>query len=439
MLRSRPWFVLTVLTAVNFVNYVDRQMVYALYPSLQQELFANDPHANFKLGLLGTAMMVVHALMTIPMGYAADRFDRRRVISVGIVGWSMGAALAGVAPGFGVLLVALGAIGVGEAAYGPASNTILCEIYHEKDKARTVAIFNVGMFLGSAGGIALGGILGASIGWRACFLVAAAPGVLLTVAVLVMKIQPIRTGGGGTQHGMAREIWIMTKEMFHIRSLRWALPGGVLISFAAGGFVAWFVTFIVGLPPDIGFHGQSGTASTFVAGIAILGGVCGVVVGGLVADRLQRRGPWGRAVTIAIGFFAATPCAYFTMFPTTRVGFLIAAFFTLFFIPWYNGPMAALIDDVVPPEKAALAQASFMFVMHLLGTAPSSSVVGWLADRVGLPQAMLLPIACAALAGICYAMAARHVGDDMLRARQRRNSGQVPAPVTAAAAPELVG
>src|SRR5260221_417214 len=82
----------------------------------------------------------------------------------------------------------LGLIGIGEAAYGPASNTILCEIYDDKHKAKTVAIFNVGMFVGSAGGIALGGVLGGSLGVRACFLIAAAPGVFLTLAVLGIRI-----------------------------------------------------------------------------------------------------------------------------------------------------------------------------------------------------------------------------------------------------------
>ena len=122
------------------------------------------------------------------------------------------------------------------------------------------------------------------------------------------------------------------------------------------------------LPPDIGFRGAGAAAGPFVGGIAIAGGVLGVVVGGLVGDRLQRRGTWGRAVTIAIGFLCAAPLAYMTIFPWSRPVFMVTAFLTLFFIPWYNGPMAALIDDVVPPHKAALAQASFMFVLHLVGT-----------------------------------------------------------------------
>lgn len=432
-MRGRPWYVLAVLTAINFVNYVDRQIVYALYPLLREEFNVSD----FKLGLLGTAMMVVHAVTTVPMGYAADRFDRRKIISIGVVGWSIGALIAGLSPSFVILLVALGAIGIGEAAYGPASNTILCEIYHERHKARTVAIFNVGMFVGSAAGLALGGVIGASYGWRVCFLLAAAPGIFLTFMVLGLRIKPVRgySVAAAPSHGFIRETSRMVREMMKIRTLRWALPGGILISFAAGGYVAWFVDFVVGLPEHVGFGGSGSAAGPLVAGIAIIGGILGVVVGGMVGDRLQRRGPWGRAVAIAIGFLLAAPLAMATIFPQSRGVFIVTAFLTLFFIPWYNGPMAALIDDVVPAQKAAFAQASFIFVLHLAGTAPASGIVGLLSDHFGLQNALVMPTACILLAGFCYLAAARYVGADMAEARRQEDThrksqppGQVVSP-----------
>jgi predicted MFS family arabinose efflux permease len=201
------------------------------------------------------------------------------------------------------------------------------------------------------------------------------------------------------------------------RSLRsrtgfWMLLAGVLISFTAGGYVGWFPKFIdeyQGLDPL--------EATKRLFWIVMTAGPAGVVVGGLVADWLYRRRRHGRPLAIALGFLLACPCALGAIY-STGLTFYVFAWLICFFLPWYNGPMAAVIDDIVDDDKAATAQGAFSTVLHLLGTAPGFVVVGFLVEPVGLREALLVPTAAVVLAAVCCVIGSRHVVADMAARRR---------------------
>src|SRR5687767_8374676 len=133
--RRYGWYVVGLLTLVNFVNYLDRMVVVTMYDDLRR-VFG---FSNGQLGALTSAFFTVHALATLPFGWAADRFDRRRVMAMGVIVWSAATLFSAYALGFLSMLLLRGAVGIGEAAYGPASNAILCEV-DAKHKARLNAI-----------------------------------------------------------------------------------------------------------------------------------------------------------------------------------------------------------------------------------------------------------------------------------------------------------
>src|ERR1700722_16996276 len=177
---GKKWAVLLILMLVNFVNYVDRQIVFALFPFLRRDFGLT----SLQLGTLATAFTVVLSLASFPLGMLADRISRRAVISAGIVFWSGATFFTGLAGSFRSLLVARGMVGIGEAAYTPAGAAVITASFSKGVRARVQGAFDIGMFIGGATGISLGGYIAAKFGWRYAFFLVGIPGFILGLAAL---------------------------------------------------------------------------------------------------------------------------------------------------------------------------------------------------------------------------------------------------------------
>src|SRR3984957_2157292 len=177
---GKQFRILSILMLINFVNYVDRQIVFALFPSLRHDFGLN----YVQLGYLATAFTVVLSLASFPLGMLADRVSRRAVISAGVLFWSGATFFSGLAGSFRSLLIARGMVGIGEAAYTPAGAAVITASFPKEVRARVQGAFDIGMFIGGAVGISLGGIMAASFGWRFAFFIVGIPGVILGLAAL---------------------------------------------------------------------------------------------------------------------------------------------------------------------------------------------------------------------------------------------------------------
>jgi predicted MFS family arabinose efflux permease len=401
--RRYAWYIVGLLTAINFFNYVDRMVIVTMYDDLRAQFHFSDA----QLGAFSTAFLVVHALATFPLGWLSDRIDRRKIIGIGVIVWSLATFGSAYAWGFVSMLILRGAIGIGEAAYGPPASALLCEVFPEK-KAGIVGLFNAGMFLGACVGMSAGGLLG----FPRAFQYVAIPGVFLGMLALVLKVPPERTVPTERPHFSA-----MLKDglrTLRIPTLRWMLASGILISFAAGGYVTWVVDFTVR------YKGMTlAQAIPYYLVITGSAGISGVIIAGIVADRLLRRTPRGRTLTMAIGFAATVPFAFLVVFVDIGWLYFTLGWFLNFFIPWYNGPMAAVIDDVVDDADAGTAQATFVVFLHLFGTAPGSFALGLISQYYTLKHAFILPAIALAGAAVCALLGSRHVEADM-RARAAR-------------------
>ena len=147
--RVRPWSVLTVLAVANLISYAARNELVGVYPSLR----ARYGVTNAELGLLATVFIVPHAAATLPFGWAGDRYDRRRVIAIGLALACLGGAAAAVAPDFLTLGATRILVGLGTAAIVPVANSILAQVYPAPRRRAGSASFNLGMFVGGALGI----------------------------------------------------------------------------------------------------------------------------------------------------------------------------------------------------------------------------------------------------------------------------------------------
>src|SRR5215470_3585010 len=145
-LSSYQLRVLVLLVLVNFINYVDRQVVFPLFPLLRGEF-----HLSYsQLGALATAFTVVLSAGSLPLGILADRTSRKNVIRAGVVFWSLATFCSGLVHSFRALLAARALVGVGEAAYCPAGTAIITATFPRDLRARVQGCFDRGMFAGGA-------------------------------------------------------------------------------------------------------------------------------------------------------------------------------------------------------------------------------------------------------------------------------------------------
>jgi predicted MFS family arabinose efflux permease len=398
---SSSTHVLALFALANLLSYASRNIPFAVYDDLRAVYVVDDG----QLGWLGTAFILPHALATLPEGWFGDRVDRRRLVALGLVIASIGSVLGAIAPSFELVLASRFLVGVGLAAIVPVANAVLGELFGGARKAFALAIFNLGLFLGGVAGFGVGAALGFPLGW----IVIAAPGVVVAVALLAIELPP----GPPPSESLSRSTTKLRRDaviILRIPTIRRLMLATTVMAFAAGGMQAWLLDF---LQND---KSMTKGAATTLLGICMVGGLAGVVAGGRVADRLSRGRVWGRLAAIALGMALTVPCAIVCVLAPDGPLLYAASLGTMFFISWYHGPMAASVDDVAPGPLAATAQAVVIAFMHLFGTAPSSRVIGELYEQWGRREAMMVATAAVAVAALLTARAFSTFGSDAARA-----------------------
>ncbi|HEX7424579.1 MAG TPA: MFS transporter [Terriglobales bacterium] len=379
---GKQWRVLLILMLVNFVNYVDRQVVFSLFPSIRREFGLS----YVQLGYLATAFTVVLSLASFPLGMLADRISRRAVISAGVLFWSGATFFSGLAGSFRALLVARGLVGIGEAAYTPAGAAVISASFPREVRARVQGAFDIGMFIGGATGIVLGGVMAAAFGWRFAFFLVGIPGVVLGLTALRLPKSAV---------SVAKES-MTVRELLRVPAFMALLVSGWFCSFAGYAYVAWGPELVQD------YKGFSARQAGLALGLTIvLGGTLGIATGAYLSDLLAKLHSWGRAAIVPIGFVLAAPAIYFSLHANGKFQFLLFFGLGAFFLSWYHGPLTATIHDLVPPRGHATALGFYYLFVNLFSMAIAPLVIGRLADRYNLITALHVPI-LAQLAGAAF-------------------------------------
>ncbi len=398
--RSASWSVVGLLAVVNLLHYANRNVVVhaRVFGDLRDAFAASQA----EIGLLGTAFIVPHALVTLPLAWLGDRLDKRRVIAIGLFCWSAAGVLSALSWSMESLFLFRAAVGAGTAACVPMANALICDVVSAERRGRTIGIYNLGLFLGGVVGVGAGALFGFPI----AFVAVAAPGFLFCILVWRLAVRPRASEelSEPTTAVVKGSLWAVffrdVGAILSVGPLRAMMIGAVLMAFAAGGLVHWFIEFLI---TEVKL---SEAVANSLFGVALVGGVLGVVAGGFVADALYLRHRGGRQITIAIAFALSGICSLILLNISGGVLFYLVAFLLMFFISWYHGPIVAAVDDHVPPSRASTAQGTYIALMHLCGTAPSSYVVGLVADETSLRTALYLPAAAMGLAAVSFAVAA---------------------------------
>lgn len=389
-----PYAILGILTFINFLNYVDRQIVGGLVPHLRQSvddggLGLTDTQA----GLLALAFMVVHSIASIPLGILADRVSRRKLIAAGVALWSLATAAAGLARSFGQLFASRAVIGVGEAVYAPAATALISARFSDAARGRALGVFQAGMLFGGVIGLAAGATMAPTWGWRSAFFLVGAPGLVAALVALAISERPARPAP-------ARRRRPLTELRGVVRSrVGWVYAAGILITFTIGALQYWAVDFLVryhyGGDPDA----TAQVGATF-APIVLGAGVIGALGGSVLADALERRLPGrGRLLVVGLGPLLGAPFVVMAIWTSHLTLFYAMMAIGVALNSAYVGPVLAALHDAVGEKARATATGVYFFLVHFLGDAISPTIVGFIAERTGSLRHGTSAAALAAVAG----------------------------------------
>jgi len=386
---------LAVLVLVNFVNFAARWVFIPLIPMLRMHLGVTDA----QLGSLQTWLLMVLAVGSIPFGFLADRLSRKSIILFGVICWSLATFAGGFAAGFAFLLIARAFVGIGEAAYAPAAQSMISGAFPVEKRAFAQAIFASGMLLGGAAGQTLGGIIAPRYGWQAALFVIAAFGIIPALAILPLHDPP---RGPRTETCPIRTLLTVPAFLAMI-------AGGTCITFSSVSLLTWGVDFAVTYK-DFPLR----QASISLAIIGLVCSLCGVLFGGFVADLLQKRFAYGRIIAIAFAFLLAAPFVFFAIQteeqPLVLGGLALAAFF----MSWYHGPVTAVIHDMMPRRAHATSIGVYMFVTQLVGGF-GPQLVGKISDSHDMQFALQIAAAVMVCGGLLMFLVIHFIRRDGLR------------------------
>jgi MFS family permease len=399
-------YALGLLVAVNMLNYIDRQVLFAVFPLIKTDLRLSDT----ALGFLGSAFMLSYLLIAPLFGWLGDHWSRTRLASGGLVVWSLATSLAGFAPGYRTLLAARATVGVGEASFGTVSPGLIADFFPKERRGRILAWFYVAIPVGSALGYLLGGVLGQRYGWHAAFLLVGLPGLLLAIPIALLHSPP-RGGDDASPQAPKGKVSSGYAALFRNRSFVCNTLAMAAMTFAIGGLAQWLPSF---LNRDHSLDVARG--NTLFGATTVLAGILGTLAGGWLGDRWQKRSGKGYLLISGWGFMIGTPFAAWAILAPGLASCLTAIFIAEFFIFLNTGPLNTVIINVTNPAVRAMAFAVNIFFIHALGDAASPSILGWLSDRWGLRSALLITPCAMVLAGLFCFICGRFVVQDMAQA-----------------------
>ncbi len=399
---------LIILTSLNLLDYLDRNLIAALGPLVKAELGLS--HRGF--GFLTTAFFLVYLCTSPVFGYLGDRWGRIRLMAGGAALWSLATSLTFWVSSYPTLLVARGAVGVGEASFGTLAPAYLSDLQPLRQRTRALGLFYLALPVGTALGFLVGGLVGAHWGWRPAFLLAGLPGLAMAGLVYCLpQPQPQDRGEPTSEAHFWGAAWRESWALWQIPTLRWVTLGYAMITFTLGGMNIWMPTYLQEFKSLSLLH-----ANLLLCGSVGLAGGLGAVTGGFLGSRLQAytvRAP----LWISLGgIILAIPMAALAIF-VNRPAFYIPALAVAIFLLFSNfGLLTAVVVSVAGPRRRAQAVALTIVIIHLLGDVPSPSLMGWVADLWGLQWGVSLSLAALAAGAVLIFMALPHMPKDLAAA-----------------------
>jgi predicted MFS family arabinose efflux permease len=362
------------LCVVYTFNFLDRQFLSILAEPVKHALLLTDTQLGMLTGLM---FALFYTMFGIPVSALADRYNRVRIVSIACALWSAFTGACGLATGFVSLAIARMGVGVGEAGGTAPSYSIICDYFRPEERGVGLAIFSLGVPIGTMLGAASGGWIAAHYGWRTAFLALGAAGLVLAPILPLVVREPARGRLDPPRDNQAAASVATTIKVF-VRS-----PTLVLTACSAGltavliyGLLSWMPAYLI---REQGMSlSQIASSYSVVAGITI--GI-GTLVGGYVVDAVAPRRPYlyallpGCTALLGLPFLIGITHAQTWM---STLAFMAGPYVLL---NCYLAPALTVIQNGVAANQRAAAGAIFLFVLNIIGLGCGPLLIGMASDH----------------------------------------------------------
>jgi MFS family permease len=378
---SRHYVFLMFLTLLNVMNFVDRQLLGSFANFIVPDLGLT----NTQFGLLtGLFFIVFYSAMGLFMGALADTVNRTRLIAIGLGLWSLLTALSGAARGFWTLAAPRMLIGVGESIMTPTSMSLLSDRFPSSRLGFASGCYYMGVPIGVGVSLLIVGYLGPAIGWRNCFYLLGAIGVLLALVMLFLRETPRRhqleQPDDAEKPTFAQILKTLGTALRSCPALGYTIAGGVALHFILGAAVydqLWYVQ-------ERGF--ERAEIARITGWIGMTAGVLGNLFGGVGGDIFLRRTGLGRPMFLFWIMLVLAPVnvAYRVVDPDS-LWFWAGVFVGFFQLGCFYGPTFSTVQELVPPQIRATVVAFYILVLNFVGLGVGITAGGifidWLIGR----------------------------------------------------------
>jgi MFS family permease len=385
---------LVLLTAMNFVNYLDRYIL----PAVQEQVKGEFHLTDNQIGSLTLWFFVAYVLSSPITGWLGDRFPRKPMIVIAALGIAAMNFFTASVHSYMSLNLRHAMLGVGEASFGIFAPALLADFYAEDRRNAVLTIFNVAIPVGAALGYLAGGVIGHSHGWRMAFIASAIPGAVIALLILFFMREPQRDAGAKVRVKVDRQaVLSLTRNGAYLTSIL----GYAMVTFSLGGISWWMVSFLQRMN---GYSQES--AGTIVGGITVVCGLGGTICGGVLAQWWSKKTAKALYLVPSLSAALAVPPAVLTFFGPKTVT-LPALGVAVFLIFLGTGPVNAATLNAVPAGLRATAMAGQLFTIHVLGDAFSPKIIGIISDYSNLRYGLGATLVTMLIAAVIFLVGAR--------------------------------
>jgi len=388
------WYAVFIFSLTLMINFLDRGIITLLVPSIKADLHLTD----FQMSLLmGFAFIMFYVFLGLPVARYADVGIRRTIIGVGIGLWSLATALCGLTHTFWQFFAARVGTGVGESCSGPATYSMLSDLFPPAKLPRAIAVMSFGFMAGTGLSLIVGGaivqflqsmppttlpLVGTLKSWQMAFLLVGLPGLVVSAMVWTIP-EPVRRGRVLASASQTRPASVplktVAKFIFDNRSVYGTMLLGLAFSTTLSiGTLSWGPAFY---GRTYGWSmGQVGLITGFVI---LLVWPPGAMFGSWLAERWARQGKHDANLRVVLW----TICllipgqVLFPLMPRPEFAIAISAV-NGFIAAWLLGPQNAAIQVVTPNEMRGQFSALAIFIINVLGYGLGPTLIATLTEHV---------------------------------------------------------
>ena len=382
--------VVSFLAVVYTFNFMDRQIMSILQEPIRIEMGLSDT----QLGMLtGLTFALFYTTCGLPVAWLSDRYRRVSIMAAACGIWSLFTVVCGLTTNFTQLALSRVMVGAGEAGGSPPSYSLISDYFPPEERGTGLAIYSLGVPVGSALGVAVGGWVAAQYGWRTAFVAVGLPGIVLAVLLLLVIREPKRGGldplpAGAAAHAAPQGIGAGLATFFQNRTMLLTAVSSGLSAFVGYAMLSWNPPFL---------ERVKGMSLTEVAAYysLVLGvtGFIGTFAAGWLVDRLGRRDRRWYAWVPAIAFALTLPALAGMILAPTWQSALACLAVPALLSNMYLAPALTVVQNAAPPSQRSLAGATLLFILNLIGLGGGPLYVGYISDRAtaqGVEQSLVV-------------------------------------------------